>query len=295
MKHNMQLIKQRAKLEVVIADDEDKRIAFTESLLKCYNQMKRNDKIVVKAYTLDDKYKWFSLSSNHNIMTTLNHIAGTIDLTEDASDVNPCAGDVFNPVRYELIFINQDEKNRFTTNVLNEKTNKIEQEELELDDEYRAKPDGEFFPYINLTNIDLSCLQIFNNVNPKNYKDSCFIYACIQSGVFTKKEIEQMRYYVQTRKLSNDKIITIAEKFKCNFVIRRIDENQDIKHQQQIKINTTKQFKFDRCVELLLFKEHYMIYKRLPLTTFYITNQKMLDEQFKHIPLKQRQLIRKLK
>ena len=80
MKHNMQLIKQRAKLEVVIADDEDKRIAFTESLLKCYNQMKRNDKIVVKAYTLDDKYKWFSLSSNHNIMTTLGHIAVTIDL-----------------------------------------------------------------------------------------------------------------------------------------------------------------------------------------------------------------------
>ena len=51
---------------------------------------------------------------------------------------------------------------------------------------------------------------------------------------------------------------------KCHFVVKRIDENLDIKHQTLMRIDTRKTMKkkFDREVQLLLFKGHYMLHEK---------------------------------
>ena len=62
------------------------------------------------------------------------------------------------------------------------------------------QPDGEFLPYVNATDIDLSILQTYTEI-PKEHRDSCFVDACIQSNMFTKDEIDYLRSIVRTRKL----------------------------------------------------------------------------------------------
>ena len=53
------------------------------------------------------------------------------------------------------------------------------------------RPTGAFFQYVSSIPIDLSTLQIFCDVHPEYYQHNCFVYACIQSGLFTKLEIDQ--------------------------------------------------------------------------------------------------------
>ena len=140
--------------------------------------------------------------------------------------------------------------------------------------------------YINLSGIDLTDFQLYSEINPKKYRDNCFVYACITSGVFSKEEIDYLRTYVQTRKVPNKLIIEIAKTKKWNFVVRRVDENYDIKHQMRDHINTRKNQKlnFDREIILLLYKEHYMLCHDINVTTFYIKNKQKIDKDFADIP-----------
>lgn len=50
--------------------------------------------------------------------------------------------------------------------------------------------DGEFFPNINTSDIDLSEYQIFNTINPSNYTDNRFVYACIQLDCLQKMKLD---------------------------------------------------------------------------------------------------------
>ena len=266
MKEYMQKCQKEISFEIDIGDDEDKRLAFTETLRQLHKNKKC--KIVVKAISLDgEEYKWFTLSHSRNIDITIGHIAGTIDLNEDCSDNNPWIGNSFTPTKYQILFIHDDKKgkqNKFSITKQDEKTKRLYEEEIEIDENYREQPEGGFFPYINLSNYNLEQYQIFKSVDSRNYKDNCLVYACIQSGVFTDDEINHLRYMIKTRMIPNNLIYSIAKYFKCHFVIKRINENLDIRHQQQIKIDTRKKNwakGFNRTVNLLLFKNHYMINK----------------------------------
>ncbi|KAK8888354.1 hypothetical protein M9Y10_039422 [Tritrichomonas musculus] len=294
MKEFMNNVNNRFSFEIVIGDDEDKRLAFCETLRQCYKLSSR-DRPVVKAHSIDDTHKYFTLSDKHEIDFTIGHIAGTIELTTYSSDDDPSYTGTFIPIRYELLFINRDKvnkKTKFTVNKHDAETNKIYKEEIEIDEDFRERPNGSFFPYINLSNIDLTDFQIFNSVNKTNYKDNCFVYACIKSGVFDETEINNLRYIVKTRSVPSDKIYEVAKIFNCHFVVKRIYEKDNIT--QQIKIDTRKKpwaKNFDRIVELLLFKNHYMLYKNIPTTTFYLTNHEELDSKFSTIPIETRKLI----
>lgn len=56
---------------------------------------------------------------------------------------------MFIPVRYEEQFID----------IQNLETKEIYDEEVKLDDDYRNTPESNFFPYINLSPIDLSFMK----------------------------------------------------------------------------------------------------------------------------------------
>ena len=240
--------------EVQIGDDEDKRLAFTEMLRNIYKTCK--DKIVIKATNLDGTSKWFTLSKNQEIEKTIGHLAGTIDLQTDSSDINPWVSDMFIPVKYEVRFL---KKNTYD------------------------KGEGGFFPYINLSDIDLTPFQIFNTIDKNNYRDNCFVYALIQSGVFSEEEIEHLRYMVQTRTIPNDKIKQISQAFSCHFVINKIYEDKEIRRQMKLAVDTRNKpwaINFKRTVNLILYKNHYMFYDGVPVSTYYIKHYKELNEKY---------------
>ncbi len=288
MKEFMQKANKEISFEIDIGDNEDKRLAFTEMLRQLHKKNKKN--VVVKSESLDgEDYKWFTLSKAQKIDTTIGHISGTIDLNDDCSDNNPWVGNVFIPAKYQLLFIKNKRKGKQTTFTIDKQDNKgkLYEEEIEIDEEYRESPDGGFFPYINLSDIDLTKYQIFKSVEKNNYQDNCLVYACIQSGVFTNEEINQLRFMVKTRMVPNNLICDIAKYFKCHFIVRRIDENFDTRHQQQIKIDTRKKSwakDFNRTVDLLLFKNHYMINKPVGNTKLITILRKLFkDNMFREI------------
>ena len=237
---------------VDIGDKEDKRLAFAEMLRNLYKNCK--DKVLVKATTLSGSSKWFTLSHEHDIEKIVGHISGVIDLETDSSDTNPWVEDVFIPVSYEIKF---EKKNKGYNLV-----------------------DGGFFPYLNLTDIDLTPFQIFDTVDKNNYKDNCFVYSIIQSGTFSEEEIQHLRYMIRTRNVPNEKIVKVSKQFKCHFVVSKIYENRDIKCQRKLVVDTRKEpwaKDFKRIVKLILFKNHYMINKKVKASTYYVKNYKYLN------------------
>jgi hypothetical protein len=133
-----------------------------------------------------------------------------------------------------------------------------------------SPPAGMFWPYLNKSGINLTGLQIFDRIDPTNYKDNCFVYACIMSGQFTDNEIEDLRMHVRTRKV----ILDIADRWDVNFKVYRIREDRPKAQRFDTDIFTSKRKtmrgrKITRDIPLLLYKEHgcFMVKKFPSLRT----------------------------
>ena len=301
MKQMMNDAKHNIGYEVDIGDDSERLYAFSKVLRYLHSHFKSTNKVkpFIQVFDLSGRIKRFTLSNSLDIDNLVNNLLGTIDVESQFSgDAPEIVNEAFQVDRIEVQFVEwkkgKGKRKTFIGKMRDSQTNRIHPQEFEVVDDFRDRHDGSFFPYINTTHINLESLQIFNTVDKKNYRDSCFVYACIQSKVFTKDEIERLRSMMQTRSLSNDKVSKISQEFKCNFVIKRIDENKSVNHQTIMQVDTRKREygkTYTRCVELLLFKNHYMLNKKLPITTYYIKHMEELDLKFSHIPLKRRQLI----
>ena len=64
----MKNIKQGISFEFDIAEDEDRRTAFTEALKQIYKKRNGNRKVVVLAHDFNSKYKRFTLSDKCKIL-----------------------------------------------------------------------------------------------------------------------------------------------------------------------------------------------------------------------------------
>ena len=159
-----------------------------------------------------------------------------------------------------------------------------------------SHPVGAFFPYVATINIDLSPYQIFTEIKAKNYKHNCFVYACIQSQIFTKQEIEYMCGLILTRNIPRKDIKKIAKELKVNIVIRTIDESRDVRHQMLCDCDTRKILKetFDRTLELYLYKDHYFVNKPLPITPFFIKNYEAIQEAYPDMKLSDQQRLTRI-
>ena len=96
---------------------------------------------------------------------------------------------------------------------------KIDGEEVVVEsvDDFRRALESAFFPYINLLDsLDLTRYQIYNSIDKKNFRDNCFVYACIQSGVFTEDEIHKLGTMMLTRSIPIKKNIRNAISFYIN-------------------------------------------------------------------------------
>lgn len=199
--------------DIVIGDDETKRYAFNETLRYIDNNCKddSNCKVWIKCIGIDGERRYFPLNDAMNpskisIEQFIAHIAGEIELEMPESDVGEFIVEAFIPVKYEIIFEKKEKRAkrkrnqkvvRYYHEKLNDNTGDVEVIEDEIDEDFRELIEGSFFKYINLSGIDLTRYQIYDKIDSNNYNDNCFVYAVLQSGVFTELEMNELRRIVR--------------------------------------------------------------------------------------------------
>ena len=163
-----------------------------------------------------------------------------------------------------------------------------------LDIEIYRKHKGAFFAFVPTIPVDLEIYGIYTDIKKSNYKDNCFIKACIESGVLEKTEIEALRSFIRLREVPRAKMREIADFIKCNFIIRTLDETKEPTHRVEAYMNTTKGKlgkDYGRTIDMVLWRDHYMINKPVKMTPFYIAHYEEITEKFADMPIEDRQMI----
>ena len=110
------------------------------------------------------------------------------------------------------------------------------------------KMEGAFFPYKNNTMIDLTNLQIFNQVVPSYYEYNCLIYALMHSGVETLEmsSIKQVMLMCKTEHVPFTALEKIANVIQHTITVRDSDANKNLRRFGN----------FDNTIELGLINNH---------------------------------------
>ena len=297
LKRMMIAVKNHETFTVDIGDDGEKQYAFTKVLRHIRKKKSDEWRPLVYGYDMNGNSRVFNVNKESDLEVMIRCILGEITVENYYSDCDPnLVGWDYIPVRFEVKFIKMT-KNEETGKT--EFIEKVDGEEVILEsmDYFRDAPDSAFFPYVNLIDsLDLTRYQIYNSIERKNYRDNCFVYACIQSGVFTEDELHKLRTMMLTRSIPNKKILEIAIQMSCHFVLYKFDDTKDSRHQRQLSIDTRKNSKVvaDRMIQLLTYKDHFMIdmNEKIPITKYYIEHKDELDKKFSDISPKKRQLIK---
>ena len=127
---------------------------------------------------------------------------------------------------------------------------------------------GGFFKYTHkLEGVDLSVLQIYENVNHKNYTTNCFIHSMIESKLFTEQEINDMKTKMKTKFIRTKDIKKFCEVYKCSIEIETI--NDELKRSTRMKVGDKNS---ERTLKLGLIDNHYILKTKIPYTRFSIEN-----------------------
>ncbi|MDR1818741.1 MAG: DNA polymerase [Methanobrevibacter sp.] len=124
---------------------------------------------------------------------------------------------------------------------------------------------GQFWIYTHNTLLNLTPLQIFRNVESKNYYDSCFIHTIKESGLFTLATIDSLRFFIKTRNFPKSKIRHICEFLNCNIEVITIDENGKKYVWRSKTLRQFKDMNYDKNLSIYLWKNHYFINKQFTI------------------------------
>ena len=168
----------------------------------------------------------------------------------------------------------------------------------EGNNEYET-PDGAFFKYKNITNMDFSRYGVFTNhgewirtsnrengVKDKmkmksNYEDNCFIYALKEyamkeNSTLTMETIEEVKYYVKNLKVPMNVMPKIADAIQHKIKIN------NIKHEHNYAVYGKG---YENEISLGLIEEHYFLNDTTNFTSFAIENYNEIRhlENYNHI------------
>ena len=133
------------------------------------------------------------------------------------------------------------------------------------------RTNGGFFPFINLSTIDLSDYGIYGKHDERRYTESCLVLAIEKSGVLTDDEIKRLKHFVLTRRFILEELPKICKEFNVQINIRLIS-NEGKDHHKNYGDNK------DRIIKLKLMYSHYMIDKLPMVSSFFLNNY----EEFKN-------------
>jgi hypothetical protein len=174
----MSYIRKEIGFEIDLNSPDEDKLAFEEALRMTQRMRKQNVYGEVVATDLNGKQQTYVLTEGRNIELTIQAINGGVEgLDGDVSDSRYVLAAAFDPVKWQLEFVhtrNVGKGRRIIRRRRLQASQVVEhEEELPMHD----MVGGEFFPFVNLSNADLSVLQIFRDILPQNYTDNCFVFS----------------------------------------------------------------------------------------------------------------------
>ena len=135
-----------------------------------------------------------------------------------------------------------------------------------------------FFPYLNVSDIDLKRFGIFNDTNDPSINESCLIQAFIASKVLTDEELKLVKSFVQTRTVPRSELRKISELLKIRIEIKIY---YPLTNKTSFKVFGES---YDRTIKLIIIEDHYMLNDKVDVSECYIKNYRKinLDPRFKN-------------
>ena len=136
-----------------------------------------------------------------------------------------------------------------------------------------------FFPYYNISDIDLSSYGIYHKDEWAN-PESCLITAFRSSGILDENEMNLLTSFIKTKSVPREELKNIAETFKTHIICKvHYDEK-----------TSTREFgkEYERKIKLHILSNHYILDKDVNVTPFYIKHYEQInsDVRFKNHPRK---------
>ena len=193
---------------------------------------------------------------------------------------------------YFMDLLNDEPKQEMTdsVNYMFEDFNDWQTVDIYFED--RKKPAGGFFTYINKMSLDLSVYGIYNNIDKHNYVNNCLIQSFVNSGLFTQDEINLVNNCINTRVIKVEDLKDISNMLNTQIVIRvGNDKDNDTKpitfKPTTIDNNTGgRRPSFERSetrkLTLILYMSHFMLYRPVYVSEYYIKHYEELDMRYKH-------------
>jgi hypothetical protein len=138
---------------------------------------------------------------------------------------------------------------------------------IDTDDEnepkIKRKREGAFFKHINLTNIDLTRYQIYNDINKDHYIDNCLIYALRMGGLDDEK-LNSIKYHVKNRSIPKCDIEKLCDIIKCKIIIK----TDDTKNKEREIYGK----EYEETYFIGLLDGHYFIIEDVNITSYALEN-----------------------
>ena len=127
-----------------------------------------------------------------------------------------------------------------------------------------------FFPFINMTDTDLSRYGIYKSVDDERVYEPCIITAFKSSNVFTENEINQLTDMIKVRCFPQAELKHISELFNVDIYVRHYKSNGDTSHID------VKQPGATRSLKLMILFDHYALYENIGKRSSYAIIKQMI-------------------
>ena len=183
----------------------------------------------------------------------------------------------------------QDSSSDFVTNIGD--IDKIDIEFVPRKPGKRINPG--FFPYVNISDIDLSRYGIFGDSLSASINKSCLIQAMESSGLLTVDELQMLDSFIKTRTVPQAMLREIASLLNIHINCKMLYGAESPSHNngygpKSSHIDVNEQQKGNRSIKLVILDSHYMLNERTNVSQCYITRYCEInnDTRFKDHPRK---------
>ena len=157
-----------------------------------------------------------------------------------------------------------------------------------------------FFPYYNISDIDLSSYGIYHKDEWAN-PESCLITAFRSSGILDENEMNLLTSFIKTKSVPREELKNIAETFKTHIICKvHYDEKTSTREfgKEYERLSEPERFGStslrserplrERKIKLHILGNHYILDKDVNVTPFYIKHYEQInsDVRFKNHPRK---------
>ena len=135
-----------------------------------------------------------------------------------------------------------------------------------------------FFPFINVSNIDLTSYGIFNDINDERINVPCLVQSLEASHKLTDDELNMLKSCIKTRATPLTLLREISQLFKIHIYVQYNDSHQD----------HGIEYKDTRSVKLYIMFNHYILNERTNVSKTYIEHYNDInnDNRFMNHPRK---------